>query len=1001
MNRFSISFRLIATAFLTCALVVTGVLNIRDRVAWVDAYDGIFWVETVHGLTAETVTPTGPGYQAGIRVGDRLIAINAQNIPNLGVYAENLYIAGPDARLDYTVLTAAGIQNLPVSLSGRNLFTVWDGVKTLLAFFHLGIGVFVLMRTSPGTEKARKTLSNCLRGMKRKAHGAQEPKHILKYVEVASTAQRSDSPAQAINQCFPDAWRFYFLCLTAFFLWVSSYTPALGVLDLCVYTLSAAAFLILPAILLHFCLRFGGARAGEETLPAVLIYAPSGFMCLIHLLWATGNLAPFGIARTVGGSAIIDRVEMAYFGAAFLAGGWILLKRHLRANDLVVRQQMKWIGYGVLAGIVPFGLVYIIPVFLGARVNFALETSALFLALIPLSTGYAVLRYRLMDVEDIARRSAACLLAAAVLLLISVAAAFVFNESIRELPPGAGALVAAMTMLTLALLFAPLRRVIQTRLDRTFYRQHFKDRRTLLDFARALSTEISLEPLARDISERIVRAFPVDRAALLMAVPAHPDTLRFVNGVNCAASSQNLVLCADDLLEGEVSPGFPGLKNGPEYLRSAGTALSREGFSYRQDLRFQGRRIGTLAMGELPRGRHFSSEDLELLSAMAGYAAIALENAALYHSAQTQAIKLERLKNYTENILESIDVAVIAIMADGRVRSCNRAFEILYGAARNEIIGAAAENLLAAGVVASIRNAAGMTGWEAATPANIFKLSMKNLNGRTLVVNLSVRPLRNSDGFGESFMAGAPGCLLVMEDITEKTRLEEQLMQTEKLSSIGLLAAGVAHEINTPLTGISSYTQMLLKDTEEDGERRRDILKKIEKQTFRAAEIVGGLLSFSRLGGNEFTVVDINQIIHDSLSLLDHQFDRCRVRVASDLDKALPPVYGNTGKLQQVFVNLFLNARDAMPAGGELGIQTGMDDSMVVVDVSDTGGGIPGENLNRIFDPFFTTKGIGKGTGLGLAVSYGIIQEHGGGIFVESNAGKGTRFTLKLPARLN
>jgi signal transduction histidine kinase len=239
-----------------------------------------------------------------------------------------------------------------------------------------------------------------------------------------------------------------------------------------------------------------------------------------------------------------------------------------------------------------------------------------------------------------------------------------------------------------------------------------------------------------------------------------------------------------------------------------------------------------------------------------------------------------------------------------------------------------------------------------------------------------------------------------MEDITEKTRLEEQLMQTEKLSSIGLLAAGVAHEINTPLTGISSYTQMLLKDTEED-ERRRDILKKIEKQTFRAAEIVGGLLSFSRLGGNEFMAVDINQIIHDSLSLLDHQFDRSRVRVASELDEALPPVYGNTGKLQQVFVNLFLNARDAMPSGGELGIQTGMDDSMVVVDVSDTGGGIPGENLNRIFDPFFTTKGIGKGTGLGLAVSYGIIQEHGGGIFVESNAGKGTRFTLKLPARLN
>jgi PAS domain S-box-containing protein len=513
-----------------------------------------------------------------------------------------------------------------------------------------------------------------------------------------------------------------------------------------------------------------------------------------------------------------------------------------------------------------------------------------------------------------------------------------------------------------------------------------------------------MESLAHDISERIVRAFPVNRAALLMAEPASPEIFRFVDGANCDASLKNLknlFLRADDLPEGDAASCLAEIKNGPEYLCGAGDALSREGVIYRQDMRFRGRRIGMLAMGELPRGRHFSGEDLELLSALAGYAAIALENAALYHSARTQAVELERLKKYTENILESIDVAVVAVTADGRVKSCNRAFEVLYGAARREIIGASAENLLAADFIASIRNAAGMTGWDAVAPGNIFKLSMKNLDGRTLVVNLNVRPLRNSDGFFETFIDGESGCLLVMEDITEKTRLEEQLMQTEKLSSIGLLAAGVAHEINTPLTGISSYTQILLKEDATDGERRREILKKIEKQTVRASEIVGGLLSFSRLGGNEFTTVDVNRIIHDSLSLLDHQFDRSRVRVARDLYDNLPPVYGNTGKLQQVFVNLFLNARDAMPSGGELGIQTGMDDSMGVVDISDTGGGIPRENLKRIFDPFFTTKGIGKGTGLGLAVSYGIIQEHGGGIFVESDAGNGTRFTLKLPARLN
>jgi len=247
---------------------------------------------------------------------------------------------------------------------------------------------------------------------------------------------------------------------------------------------------------------------------------------------------------------------------------------------------------------------------------------------------------------------------------------------------------------------------------------------------------------------------------------------------------------------------------------------------------------------------------------------------------------------------------------------------------------------------------------------------------------------------------GDSGSLIVMDDITGKVQLEDQLLQAEKLSSIGLLAAGIAHEVNTPIAGISSYTQMLLKDTPET-DRRKQILQKIEKQTFRAAEIVSGLLNFSRLNSSEFKDVDINQLIEDSLALLNHQFQLNNIKVESCYDPTLPPVFGNTGKLQQVFVNLFLNARDAMPSGGEIAVQTGMNESMIVVDISDTGAGITEENIRRIFDPFFTTKSIGKGTGLGLAVTYGIIQEHGGGIFVDSSSEKGTHFRVKLPTRLH
>jgi two-component system NtrC family sensor kinase len=296
-------------------------------------------------------------------------------------------------------------------------------------------------------------------------------------------------------------------------------------------------------------------------------------------------------------------------------------------------------------------------------------------------------------------------------------------------------------------------------------------------------------------------------------------------------------------------------------------------------------------------------------------------------------------------------------------------------------------------LIASIQKAAGKQGWETSAPVNIFKQSLENPHGKRMIVNLSLIPMQDPK-------AGNAGALLVMDDISEKVHLEDQLLQAEKLSSIGLLAAGIAHEVNTPIAGISSYTQMLLKETPET-DRRKKILEKIEKQTFRAAEIVSGLLNFSRLNSSEFKDLDINQLIEDSLALLNNHLQSNNIRVDSRYDLSLPPVYGNMGKLQQVFVNLFLNARDAMPSGGELAVQTGMLESMVVVDISDTGSGITEENIRRIFDPFFTTKSIGKGTGLGLAVSYGIVQEHGGGIFVDSSSGSGTHFRVKLPIRLH
>jgi len=239
---------------------------------------------------------------------------------------------------------------------------------------------------------------------------------------------------------------------------------------------------------------------------------------------------------------------------------------------------------------------------------------------------------------------------------------------------------------------------------------------------------------------------------------------------------------------------------------------------------------------------------------------------------------------------------------------------------------------------------------------------------------------------------------LLIEDITDRVRLEEQLQISEKMASIGLLAAGVAHEVNTPLTGISSFTQMLLEGADPQ-DPKTVLLEKIERQTFRAAKIVNGLLNLSRPGtaSSERMDVDVNAVIMDVFSLLEHQFEVGNIKVRRELAPSVAPVLGIEHQLQQVFLNLFLNARDAMPRGGWLTVTTRADGRHVVAEVGDTGSGVPPEHLARIYDPFFTTKAIGRGTGLGLSITYSIVDEHAGSIRCDSVLGQGTRFTLTFP----
>lgn len=244
----------------------------------------------------------------------------------------------------------------------------------------------------------------------------------------------------------------------------------------------------------------------------------------------------------------------------------------------------------------------------------------------------------------------------------------------------------------------------------------------------------------------------------------------------------------------------------------------------------------------------------------------------------------------------------------------------------------------------------------------------------------------------------ADGSRILASDTCRHRNMEKRLQQADKLASIGQLASGIAHEINNPLSLILGYTQLLLRDEKEDSERSED-LRIIEKHARACKTIVRDLLSFARETPSNKESVHLHACLQDVLGVVRHQFELDGVAIQTTYDPAIPPMSLDEARIKQVFMNLMMNAKQAIEHKGVITVSTHYDrpGRMVSLSVRDTGCGIRPEHLSRIFDPFFTTKGTGEGTGLGLSVSYGIVKDHGGDIFVESEPGVGSTFTIALP----
>jgi hypothetical protein len=553
--------------------------------------------------------------------------------------------------------------------------------------------------------------------------------------------------------------------------------------------------------------------------------------------------------------------------------------------------------------------------------------------------------------------------------------------------------------MVVVMLAQPVKEAVQNALDRAFYRDRYDYRRALVAFARDLNSDLDVVRLSQRLVTRIVETLLLDRMALMLVDERTGD---FTSIGDYGFGRDVLRLSSSSSMLGRLNGGHTVALDDPiagaRFLAEEVELWRDAGVYYLVPCVFEGSAIAVLALGRKATDESFNSEDLALLTAVAGQVATAIENGRLYRQLHLKAEELGRMREFNENILESLDDGLVVFDADERIVRWNRALEGFYGFTRESAVGRTLGELFDQPFVEALRAARE----EYPYGATLYRvpLSSRQPAGRDgtgdarLLVNATEMPLQTPEGDASA----VAGTILLLEDITGHVRLEEQLQISEKMASIGLLAAGVAHEVNTPLTGISSFTQMLLEGADPQ-DPKTQVLEKIERQTFRAAKIVNGLLNLSRPGtsNKERVLVDLNAVITDVFSLLEHQFEVGRIKVRRELSASPVLVSGIEHQLQQVFLNLFLNARDAMPSGGWLSVATRLDGGQAVAEIADTGSGIPSDQLSRIYDPFFTTKDIGRGTGLGLSITYGIVREHDGAIHCDSAVGQGTRFTLTLP----
>src|SRR5246127_4084690 len=467
MNKeFQIRFTAGFLFLITVAACVFAWINFQKEHEFQIPYDGAWWVERGGHLVADRVEHNGPADKAGIRQGDQLATVNGREIKNTPTLERQLYTIGVWSRANYSVVRhTVPVDSVVILVPADRPLNDW---LRLIALIYLGIGIYVLLR----------------------------------------------------RWTAPSSTHFYIFCLVSFIFYSFHYTGKLNAFDWSIYWSNVVAWMLQPALFLHFVLTFPERRyfVRKHRWVVPLVYLPGAMLVGIHLL----------AMRFVQANELrrwnLDRLWWSYLALYFAAAATVLWYSYVRASTPILRQQLKWVTRGTIVAIAPFTLLYILPYLYGAAPSIGMQVSVLSLGLLPLTFGYAIFRYRLMDVDLIFKRGMVYTLAAAAVVMLYFALVAGVAELVHTRIPSSGPYGLILAMVVTALLFDPLRKWIQDGVDQFFYRTGYDYRKTLIAFGRELSSETDLDKMLSSLVDRLAPTLLVDRIPIFLG---NSDSSRF------------------------------------------------------------------------------------------------------------------------------------------------------------------------------------------------------------------------------------------------------------------------------------------------------------------------------------------------------------------------------------------------------------------------------------------------------------------------------------------